>query len=552
MFLGCWILLFSSIVSLSFAYDVVDYLGQLINIRNETTRIDDVHQDYPIGIQSAHEASTGIINSDNIYEWTPIATNISAGGRDIFIFSVDTESSGLGIAPTYEILIFLSGNLCSQPSNTTERALAIYYSFNESVTTDSSAGQYAIFQNGYLQALAISPLQISSSNTTSKYAYLYVVVEPVNTTTGGSLPLATNSIDETWEYRLSISENDLVYQWDTRSWLDVIDTDHNSALLTTGNLSADAKEALNFTIYDSSLYDIYIYAYEDSFKFDIGLNISLCAITNGPYLVSSAGSSNTTNVSHSLERTELAIQKSLTGRSGSVQEQFYITGLNSSSTYVAYLTKKIAKQGNLSDVGGVLFSREYFSTRDTNVCSLIFGLDFCSGVAYSVPSSSLAPNNKTFIANAYDQIAQSLYGNFSKALQIIPCDSELDARYSPIRTCQDCSNSYLNWLCAVSIPRCSNEETEYYVYRQKDDNRNKYLNEDIRPIGNYYEVLPCIEMCYDMVRDCPSDFGFACPDKNSQENLLLHSYNFFDADNALVTCNFIGNETDLFISLGST
>ncbi|QLQ80859.1 hypothetical protein HG537_0E02140 [Torulaspora globosa] len=537
----CWLVL---LISLALGIESFDGFEAFPEVQNVTIKKDGSFD----GVAGVKSGSNGIINPGNIYEWTPISANISSGERNVFVFTVDGNSTRLGIASTYEILIFLSGNICSQPRGI-DKTLRVSYSFDESVQTNSSLGRYATFENGYMQALAVSPLRVSDANTTAKYSNLYVVVEPVNATTNTALSANPGDV---WHYRLSISENDLVYQWDTRTWLNVLDTDHNSALLVTGNVTGDAQQFSNNSIYDTSLYDLYVYSFEESPKLDSSLNISLCAITNGPYIVSSVNSNNTGEIGHGLERTALAIEKTLTNRMYTYQEQFYVTGLNSSSTYVAYLTKRIGKKGNLSDVGGVLFSKQYFSTRGSDACSLIFGLPFCYGVAYSVPSPSKSPNNKTAIAATYDKIAESLYANFSKALQIIPCDTEMDARYSPIRTCRDCATSYRNWLCAVTIPRCTDTASEYYAFRKKDDNRNDYLNNEIQPIADYYEMLPCIDMCYAVARDCPSNFMFACPTVNNKIDAKFRSYNSLNLDDllqAVQTCNFIGNATELFREL---
>ncbi|CCD22762.1 Mid1p NDAI_0A06070 [Naumovozyma dairenensis CBS 421] len=491
------------------------------------------------------QKDSSIINSDNIYEWTPVVSNITVGEQNSFVFNIDPESTGSGFAPTYEILMFLSGNLCSTPNNTDGIELRVHYSFDENLMTNTSNGQYEAFKDGFMEALAISPIQTSASNTTSKYQNLYVVVQLFNSTTNE--PLTDEFLDpsqkDVWDYRLSISENDLVFQWDVRSWLDVLDTDHNSALLTTGNVTADAQVFYNYSTYDTSLYDLYVYSYEDSLKFEDGLSLSLCAIKNGPYLVSSVDSG---RVSSSLEEEGLVIQKSIReGGGNGVSEYFYITGLNSSTTYAAILTKKIGKSGNLSDVGGVLFAKQYFTTRDTNTCSLIYDLHFCDGVAYSVPTSSFAYDNKTLIAETYDNIAEALFANFSKALQLIPCDAESDARYSPLRTCDDCSKSYGDWVCAVSIPRCTTTSSTYYMSRNKTKNRNKYIDIYVQPVSDYYEILPCIDMCHAIVRDCPSDFGFACPNPQYTNELLYYSYNYYKKGATLDTCNFIGNVSNL-------
>ncbi|AJT24297.1 Mid1p [Saccharomyces cerevisiae YJM1387] len=488
-----------------------------------------------------------IINSDSIYEWTPILSNITAGKKDSFVFTIDAEASGYGFAPTYEVLMFISGNICQMPMNRSDVDLTIYYSFNETVLENPNIGQSAVFQDGYIQALAISPVQSSSSNATSTYSNLYVVAELVNSTT--EQPLSSSDASENWEYRLSISENDLVFQWDVRPWVEVLDTDMNSALLSTGNVTADAKVYHNYSIYDPSLYDLYVYSHEDSVQLNQNYNLSLCAVKNGPYLVSSQNTSNATVTSNStnpLERTDLAIQKKITEYGGSVTEMFYVTGLNASTTYVAYLTKKISNGDGLSSVGGILFSHVYFTTRSTDVCSLIFGLDFCSDVAYSVPTSSFSVGNKTLMAQTYDHIAEALYANFSKALQLISCDADKDARYSPVMTCDDCAEAYRDWVCAVSIPRCTTTSSQYYIHRDKSHNRNDYLNKFIKPLDDYYEILPCIDMCYTLVRNCPSHFQFSCPNDLTTEDLLYQSYNFY-MDTDYSTCNYIGNSSLMVI-----
>ncbi|EJT42558.1 MID1-like protein [Saccharomyces kudriavzevii IFO 1802] len=490
-----------------------------------------------------------IINSDSIYEWTPILSNITGGKKDSFVFTIDAEASGYGFAPTYEVLMFISGNICHMPANSSDIDLTIYYSFNESILDNPNIGQSAVFQDGYIQALAISPVQSSSSNATSTYSNLYVVTELVNSTTNE--PLLSSDALENWEYRLSISENDLVFQWDVRPWVEVLDTDMNSALLSTGNVTADAKVYHNYSIYDPSLYDIYVYSYEDSALLSQNYNLSLCAVKNGPHIVSSQDTPNatvTSNGTSPLERSDLAIQKKITEYGGSVTEMFYITGLNASTTYVAYLTKKISNGDGLSSVGGILFSSVYFSTRSTNTCSLIFDLDFCGDVAYSVPASSFSVNNKTLMAQTYDHIAEALYSNFSKALQLISCDADKDASYSPIMSCGDCAEAYRDWVCAVSIPRCSTTSSQYYIHRDKTHNRNDYLNKFIKPLDDYYEILPCIDMCYTLVRNCPSDFDFACPEYETTEDLLYQSYNYY-MDTDYATCNYIGNSSLMKIHL---
>lgn len=492
-----------------------------------------------------------IINSNLIYEWTPIISKMTPGKVDNYMFNINPESTGLGFAPSYEILIFLSGNICQQPTNSTDLQIRVYYSFDEKMLSNISLGNFETFSNGYLEALQISPVNHTSNGTTLNSKNLYVSVRLWDLINDKEVdkddPNIKNLTSTEWDYRLSISENDLVFQWDTRSWIDVLDTDSTSALISTGNVTDDGQIYSNYTIYDPTLYDLYLYTYDEYQKFLNVSELSLCAIKNGPHLVSSEGASATNPPLEMLQETGLKIQKRIAESSSGIAEQFYITGLTPNTTYAAFLTKKIGKGQSLSNVGGVLFDAEIFTTQTSDACSLIFGMSFCSDNAYSVPSSEFTNGNKSDLAIEYDNIASALYSNFSKALQLVPCDADLDARYSPIRTCDDCATSYRDWICAVSIPRCSTTESSSYIYRSKTDNRNSYVNKFIKPTEDYYEVLPCIDMCYAIVRDCPSVFNFKCPDQESEPELLFQSYNIFKQSSPFITCNFIGNASYLKI-----
>lgn len=43
-----------------------------------------------------------------------------------------------------------------------------------------------------------------------------------------------------------------------------------------------------------------------------------------------------------------------------------------------------------------------------------------------------------------------------------------------------------------------------------NSSRNPMIDIDIRP-GPYKEMLPCEDICYDLVRSCPAALQFACP-----------------------------------------
>ena len=176
---------------------------------------------------------------------------------------------------------------------------------------------------------------------------------------------------------------------------------------------------------------------------------------------------------------------------------------------------------------------------------LLFNLPFCSSVAYAAPgnpsSNNASISNPTSLGLLYDDYAQLAWTNFSYSLAQVACNTTSSAQYSLARNCTDCANAYKEWLCAVVIPRCedfSNNASylqpraigypfinETYGKIFDDDptlssenqskvyfnsSRNPMIDSYIKP-GPYKEVLPCEDICYELVRSCPSFMGFACP-----------------------------------------
>jgi calcium channel MID1 len=144
--------------------------------------------------------------------------------------------------------------------------------------------------------------------------------------------------------------------------------------------------------------------------------------------------------------------------------------------------------------------------------------------------------NSTELVRVYDNYARDMYENFKKVLAQIPCEAPPDQRYSLARNCSDCETAYKRWLCTVSIPRCEDVSSTnpFAVLRNANDpfpngttlpddirqtlgnniyfntSRNRQLNDEIKP-GPYKEILPCDDICYEVVQSCPAAMQFACP-----------------------------------------
>ena len=158
-----------------------------------------------------------------------------------------------------------------------------------------------------------------------------------------------------------------------------------------------------------------------------------------------------------------------------------------------------------------------------NNCALLYGLDFCSDVAYAVPSNPNTIKDFATLQNFYNDNAKSLYVNFSKSLAQIACNTTASAQYSLAADCHDCERAYKEWLCAVTIPRCDdsskNADGLQYLQRRADpsgernltrQSRYGLIDEVVQP-GIYNELLPCQDLCYGLVRSCPATLGFSCP-----------------------------------------
>lgn len=189
-------------------------------------------------------------------------------------------------------------------------------------------------------------------------------------------------------------------------------------------------------------------------------------------------------------------------------------------------------------------------------CALLYNLSFCSEVAYAVPSNPALDLAK--LSEIYDSNAAALYKNFSYSLSLIPCNTSSTSMYSLAVGCDDCASAYKQWLCAVTIPRCYDFSSDLSFLMPRnagqaflngsslpDDDplrksprtnasRNPLIDSEIRP-GPYKEILPCQDLCYDLVRTCPSALGFSCP----TGKWLSMSYGWRDP-NGDITCSYLG------------
>ncbi|KAL4917933.1 stretch-activated Ca2+-permeable channel component-domain-containing protein [Aspergillus aurantiobrunneus] len=319
---------------------------------------------------------------------------------------------------------------------------------------------------------------------------------------------------------------------DEIAMLSAVDSGSNSALLYTANPTGQivTEKQLKQQNNNTALYSIFI---NNANNTDVsGLSRSYCALEQ----------SSQTTMGNNVQ----ASMSTRTREDKKLQEQFYITGLNPSSTYVGILAmgNSTGFGNGIVGGGGKVWKPITFNTKADGNCDVIYDLDFCTDIAYAVPSNPSMDMSE--IRTKYDNYAADLYKNFTYTLQQIQCNTSNETIFSMAVNCDDCANAYKSWLCAVTIPQCDDyssttNNTPVMVRNaaQPFPNGTKITNQthrdwpvtkrprnsglidtEIKP-GPYKEILPSVKKCHELVRKCPMALGFTCP----KGEYLVYSYN---------------------------
>lgn len=440
--------------------------------------------------------STDIVNSYILAESVPVKDNIPYGSMLGYRFKPNMSAE---FTHSYQIIIYLSASLCQLPVNwntsISNNGLTLYYTFNETIAnnTDFRNMEKVDFQGGYASAIAETEI----ISTDSDYM-LYLMIQPQQCN--------NCTADDIWVYEFAASQRKVMFLYDTEPRISVLDVDYEAAIFQTGDIPFG----------QNSSYSLYLF--KDEYPIPIGLNQSWCAISENQQY-----------------DKKISVNESLVA---SLKNAFVVSDLDIAKTYTGVLVIT----NDIIPYGGGIFEPFVFTMSKTRSCKLAYGLEFCDEVAYAVPISESYLYGKeswSEFVSSYDNYSESLYQPFEYALQQVACDTELDARYSPIRTCNDCKYSYKQWLCAVTIPRCvsSLNSGVFNLNYTAEQGRNEYIAEHIKPPLPYSEILPCLNVCQAIVRDCPADFGFGCPET---PELVQLSY----GDQELLKGNSDADDTD--------
>jgi calcium channel MID1 len=446
--------------------------------------------------------------------------------------------------------VYISLNTCLQPLSNTTDAIPPQL---EMFVSLSSANQKPGPGNGTPVSVigGYAEFQVSATDD------VFVGIAAPNTTAFTGI----------WNYEVAASIDAPFHSYNSSAPQNLffVDSDNHAALLITDNTTqAEANE----TVYQEwmKLKPPYsVFASDQNQRSILGVQRSFCGLMNNAKVAANMDNVTNQDVTTMTNR----------GLGGKPKQQFYITGLNATSNYWGMLViqgNSTASGNGVVGGGGTVWPAISFATKTEDNCALMYNLSFCSEVAYAVPTNpdKFSPETGLLeLAALYDSHAAQMYQYFNYSLQQIPCNTTASAQYSLARTCDDCARAYKQWLCAVTIPRCAdfNNPATYLMPRNvgqdfvngssississlnsqqaqsllssvaTNSSRNPLIDTSIAP-GPYKEVLPCEDLCYDLIQSCPASLGFACPLKGKG---LEQSYGTrFNQSDGILSCSYLG------------
>ena len=385
----------------------------------------------------------------------------------------------------------LTVNLCNAPDG-----------YNQSRTT-------------LLTASTNTSIYYPSSQTWGGFANLTVpaVNDGSDLTVLVSTPESSSSTN--WAFEVGISLESTA--WHTLDRLPLFafdDSDNTSALLTSPTYSSRIlKQPPSYELY--AVPDAQVRA---------GLVNSTCYIRSLQTVPASRiNQTTTTRGVYELSEEEGGLVNE-TLRQGR-REQFTLQGLNPFTNYSVWGFQPESRliAGNMT--ASRLFRQQWFSTKRTaSNCRLVSDLAFCPNVAYSVPAPPTMETN--LLMSLYDNATTEALAGFNTTLSLFSCDEpvrSVQGMYSYVRTCSQCREAYRSWVCAMTMPRCVDEDERAsmndtdpdkaittFPRASANDSRTPFLPAAAFP---YTELPPCVDVCELVYASCPPIISkaFGCP-----------------------------------------
>ncbi|KAI0471988.1 stretch-activated Ca2+-permeable channel component-domain-containing protein [Xylariaceae sp. FL0804] len=406
--------------------------------------------------------------------------------------------------------LWISANTCDQPERISSSQTSVeppqltLYVSTSSDNTSPGPGQ-----TGDQDIVVFNEGAVMYNTSLDRDVYLTISAPPVST------ELFSDDIPYNFEIAASTDQYYYAYNDEMDPNLVWVDSDSSAAFLKTNDLTSSPDQVISTPPY-------VMFAQNQENVGINGIRNSYCGLSNWAQI--------RTLDDGSAGQMSVGLKKSL--ETNLTEQVFYISDLNASSQYSGILartsdtTAQKKRDNGASGAAATVFKPTQFSTKQTDT-------------EYAVPGNPETFPNAAALGQFYDEFTQGMYRNFEFALQQYPCQAEPIRQYSLVKNCDDCKTAYKNWLCSVAIPRCEDFSTpdQEGVYlqprrvntpfangtllpesiranstdnRARNSSRNPAIDTQVQP-GPYKELLPCNDLCYDLIKSCPAAMGFGCP-----------------------------------------
>ncbi|GAA5840285.1 hypothetical protein JCM11251_006685 [Rhodosporidiobolus azoricus] len=240
-----------------------------------------------------------------------------------------------------------------------------------------------------------------------------------------------------WEFELDVREQARV-DWvlDGGVGLRFEDSDASGVLLSTTNFTAAGEDVPTVPMWQPLVVE--------TNKLSLPLSRSRCFVRRMQLQAVAGGG-------EAASAAEVKQSMTTRGYGGGTRSQFEVRRLEAGRNYTAWLVNN----GTASGVGNETRTWDpvFFQTKSTSSCRLLYDLDFCPSIAYSVPTPPSL--DTTSLITYFNTTLAPSFAAFARTLTTFPCDVPSMGKYSIVSTCADCYAAYRDWACATTIPRCT-------------------------------------------------------------------------------------------------
>ncbi|GAA5903299.1 Mid1p [Sporobolomyces salmoneus] len=341
---------------------------------------------------------------------------------------ISGQTSYFELPPTNDEQLYFTLSLCSPPEDLADSPLPTHLNTTLYVSTTPDIQQPGP-DNAPSKARgegATSKLEFGAANVTlfgeGTDGVWVGVTAPDDAELGGDG-------DGVWTFELDVTNDAPLVLLDGGASFHFHDSDQSTALLTTANWTDGSPQPSAYT-------PVYYSIISPSTPLSYSLGRSRCFVRS----------------QSNVPERNIEASETTRGYGGGTRSQFAVSDLPGGANYTAWLVQNLTEVSNSTNATR-LWDPIFFTTKSTSSCRLLYGLDFCPSVAYSVPAPLSLPTSD--LVDYFNSTISPSLAAFARTLTTFPCNSTKFGQYSVVSTCTDCYEAYRDWICATTIPRCT-------------------------------------------------------------------------------------------------